>query len=63
MAEDFSKGETKIRFGGAAKNSTNVADSNLFLCGNSYNFYMDISDDLMYIKSDTCPPLYRYLGV
>lgn len=29
----------------------------MFLCGNSYNFYMDISDKLMYIKFDTCPPL------
>jgi len=35
----------------------------MFLLGNFYNFYMDISDKLMYIKSDTCPPLYRYLGV
>lgn len=31
-------------------NSTNVSGADLFLCGNSYNFYMDISDELMYIK-------------
>ena len=30
--------------------STDVAGTEMFLIGNFYNFYMDISDKVMYIK-------------
>ncbi len=35
----------------------------MFLPRTSYHFNMDISGKVLYIKFDTCPPLYRYLGV
>ena len=54
MDENLSKGKTKVRTWFWAKtyppNSTNVAETDVFLCGNFYNFYMDISDELMYIQ-------------
>jgi hypothetical protein len=40
--------------------STDVAGTEMFLIRNFHNFYMDISGKVLYIKFDTCPPLYWY---
>ena len=66
MDETVPKGETEIvrklkrDLIGQTNSSTNVSGTIVSLC---CNYYMDISDKILYIKFDTCPPLYRYLGV
>ena len=66
MDKTVSKRETEIvcdlnsELISQTNSSTNVSGTNASLYS---NFYMDISDKILYIKFDTCPPLYRYLGV